>query len=90
VALLLLDSGAQITMTNTSEVPLTFAASTNLVDLAQLEYGTNIKEVTNNGYMPLMQAALENNEEMIALLLNEGADINVQNKKTKKTVLVLA
>jgi len=62
-------------MINTSETPLTFAASKNLVD-AQLERRTNIEEVIDDGYTPLMQAALENNEEMIALLLSEGADIN--------------
>ena len=63
-------------MINTSETPLTFAVSKNLVDLAQLERRTNIEEVIDDGYTPLMQAAFENNEEMIALLLSEGADIN--------------
>jgi len=63
-------------MINTSETPLTFAASKNLVDLSQLERRTNIEEVIDDSYTPLMQAALENNEEMIALLLSEGADIN--------------
>ncbi|KYM87840.1 Ankyrin repeat and KH domain-containing protein mask [Atta colombica] len=84
-----LDSVAQITMINTSEMPLTFAASKNLVDLAQFERRTNIEEVIDDGYTPLMQAAFENNEEMIALLLSEGADINAYNKGTKETIFVL-
>ncbi|KAG5323469.1 ANR17 protein, partial [Acromyrmex heyeri] len=93
VARLLLDSGAQVTMTNSSETPLTFAASRNLVNLAQLliERGANIEEVNGDGYTPLMQAALQNNEEMIVLLLSEGADVNAfRNRETKETALVMA
>ncbi len=59
------------------------------MDLAQFERRTNIEEVIDDGYTPLMQAAFENNEEMIALLLSEGADINAYNKGTKETIFVL-
>ncbi|KAG5326936.1 4CL1 ligase, partial [Acromyrmex heyeri] len=60
-------------------------ANKNLVNLAQLliERGANIEDVNDDGYTPLMQAALENNEEMVALLedlvqylLESGADVH--------------
>jgi len=49
------------------------------VDLAQLliECGANIEEINNDIRTPLMQAALEYNEEIVTLLLIE--DANVQN-----------
>ena len=58
-------------------MPLTFAASKNLVDLAQLliECGVNIEEINNDTRTLLMQAALEDNEEIITLLLIEDANV---------------
>jgi ankyrin repeat domain-containing protein 17 len=42
------------------------------------------------GYTPLMEAAREGHEEMVALLLSQGADINAQTEETQETALTLA
>ena len=34
--------------------------------------GANIEEVNDEGYTPLMEAAREGHEEMVALLLSQG------------------
>ncbi len=36
-----------------------------------LERGANIEEVNDEGYTPLMEAAREGHEEMVALLLSQ-------------------
>ena len=43
------------------------------VELAMLllERGANIEEVNDEGYTPLMEAAREGHEEMVALLLSQ-------------------
>ena len=43
-----------------------------------------------SGYTPLMEAAREGHEEMVALLLSQGADINAQTEETQETALTLA
>ena len=55
-----------------------------------LERGANIEEVNDEGYTPLMEAAREGHEEMVALLLSQGADINAQTEETQETALTLA
>ena len=42
------------------------------------------------GYTPLMEAAREGHEEMVALLLSQGADTNAQTEETQETALTLA
>ena len=56
------------------ESPLTLAACGGHVELANLliERGANIEEVNDEGYTPLMEAAREGHEEMVALLLSHG------------------
>jgi ankyrin repeat domain-containing protein 17 len=48
------------------------------------------KQVNDEGYTPLMEAAREGHEEMVALLLSQGADINAQTEETQETALTLA
>lgn len=62
------------------------------MELAMLliERGANIEEVNDEGYTPLMEAAREGHEEMVALLLSQGADINAQTEETLETALTLA
>ena len=55
-----------------------------------LERGANIEEVNDEGYTPLMEAAREGHEEMVALLLSQGGDINAQTEETQETALTLA
>lgn len=61
--------------TDSFESPLTLAACGGHVDLALLliERGANIEEVNDEGYTPLMEAAREGHEEMVALLLSQGS-----------------
>ena len=56
------------------ESPLTLAACGGHVELANLliERGSNLEEVNDEGYTPLMEAAREGHEEMVALLLAHG------------------
>ena len=46
-------------------------------------------QVNDEGYTPLMEAAREGHEEMVALLLSQGADINAQTEETQETALTL-
>lgn len=56
------------------ESPLTLAACGGHVELANLliDRGANLEEVNDEGYTPLMEAAREGHEEMVALLLAHG------------------
>ena len=56
------------------ESPLTLAACGGHLELALLliERGANLEEVNDEGYTPLMEAAREGHEEMVALLLAHG------------------
>jgi len=56
------------------ESPLTLAACGGHAELANLliERGANLEEVNDEGYTPLMEAAREGHEEMVALLLAHG------------------
>jgi ankyrin repeat protein len=50
-----------------------FCCCSGHVELAMLllERGANIEEVNDEGYTPLMEAAREGHEEMVALLLSQ-------------------
>ena len=56
------------------ESPLTLAACGGHVELASLliERDAHLEEVNDEGYTPLMEAAREGHEEMVALLLAHG------------------
>lgn len=60
--------------TDSFESPLTLAACGGHVHLALLliERGANIEEVNDEGYTPLMEAAREGHEDMVAVLLDRG------------------
>ena len=47
-------------------------------------------KVNDEGYTPLMEAAREGREEIVELLLGQGADINALTKETQETALTLA
>ena len=47
-------------------------------------------QVNDEGYTPLMEASREGHEEMVALLLSQGSDINAQTEETQETALTLA
>ena len=47
-------------------------------------------QVNDERYTPLMEASREGHEEMVALLLSQGADINAQTEETQETALTLA
>ena len=42
-------------------------------------------QVNDEGYTPLMEASREGHEEMVALLLSQGAEINAQTEETQET-----
>jgi uncharacterized protein len=46
-----------------------------------LDSGADLAEPDAAGEVPLLIAALNGNENVVALLLDRGADINVRNKK---------
>lgn len=54
------------------------------------QYFNSSFQVNDEGYTPLMEAAREGHEEMVALLLSQGADINAQTEETQETALTLA
>ena len=58
------------------ESPLTLAACGGHTVLANLliEYGAIVEEVNDEGYTPLMEAAREGHDEMVAMLLSQGMD----------------
>ena len=47
-------------------------------------------QVNDEGYTPLMEASREGHEEMVALLLSQGSEINAQTEETQETALTLA
>ncbi|GHT15307.1 hypothetical protein FACS189426_22780 [Bacteroidia bacterium] len=54
-----------------------------------LKYGANPND-TRSFHIALDEAVLRNDREMVDLLLDNGADINIQTKLTKATVVVTA
>lgn len=53
-------------------------------------YLSPILQVNDEGYTPLMEAAREGHDEMVALLLAHGAEVNAQTQETQETALTLA
>ncbi len=47
-----------------------------------IDYGANVNVKNNIGMTPLMQASHHNNEDLVALLLKNGADINLKSEMT--------
>ena len=47
-------------------------------------------QVNDERYTPLMEASREGHEEMVALLLSQGSEINAQTEETQETALTLA
>ncbi|MFC4740029.1 ankyrin repeat domain-containing protein [Flavobacterium ponti] len=45
-----------------------------------ISYGIDVNDTTNRGMTPLMYAAIYNQSEIAALLLEKGADVNMKDK----------
>jgi ankyrin repeat protein len=52
--------------------------------------GININACDNEGQSALMRASLFGHNEMVRLLLDKGADIQIRNKETQSTALMEA
>lgn len=65
-----------------------FCCCSGHVELAMLllERGANIEEVNDEGYTPLMEAAREGHEEMVALLLSQ---VQIIANLEKKMLMVM-
>uniref|UniRef100_A0A452IE74 Ankyrin repeat domain-containing protein 17 n=1 Tax=Gopherus agassizii TaxID=38772 RepID=A0A452IE74_9SAUR len=96
VARVLLENGAGINTHSNEfkESALTLACYKGALAALLIERGANLEEVNDEGYTPLMEAAREGHEEMVALLLGQGnynrANINAQTEETQETALTLA
>uniref|UniRef100_A0A8B9PNK2 K Homology domain-containing protein n=1 Tax=Apteryx owenii TaxID=8824 RepID=A0A8B9PNK2_APTOW len=84
VARVLLEYGAGINTHSNEfkESALTLACYKELAALL-IERGANLEEVNDEGYTPLMEAAREGHEEMVALLLHVVVTAYCCNYKTK-------
>jgi ankyrin repeat domain-containing protein 17 len=92
VARVLLDHGATVDMpTDSFESPLTLASCGGHMELAALliARGANLEEVNDEGYTPLMEAAREGND-VVQLLVENGANVNAITEETQETALTLA
>uniref|UniRef100_A0A8C8AEQ3 K Homology domain-containing protein n=1 Tax=Otus sunia TaxID=257818 RepID=A0A8C8AEQ3_9STRI len=101
VARVLLEYGAGINTHSNEfkESALTLACYKGILAALLIERGANLEEVNDEGYTPLMEAAREGHEEMVALLLAQvltvscgchWANINAQTEETQETALTLA
>ena len=55
-----------------------------------IDHHADLEERNDEGYTPLMEAAREGHEEMVALLLFHDADLNAITDETQETALTLA
>ena len=54
----------------------------NIIVNSLIDHGTNVNVKNNIGMTPLMQASQYNNEDLVKLLLKNGADINLKSEMT--------
>ena len=62
------------------------------MELASLliERGANLEEVNDEGYTPLMEASREGHDDLVNLLVSQGADVNRTTEDQQETALTLA
>ena len=85
LTMLLMEHGANIEQVSSIELSLLIITSSLLFLIIIL-----FPQVNEEGYTLLMEAAREGREEIVEMLVNQGADINAQTKETQETALTLA
>ena len=87
---LLLDNGADVEAKNDHYTVLFYALSNHFFEATKLliDKGANFQTVFYNGATPINFAAKLNEDKELILLIQEGADFNVQDKLTKRTPLM--
>jgi ankyrin repeat protein len=87
----LVDSGADTTMRNKKgKTPLHAACELGFVEEARLLMIGNLDSHDYNGFTPLLLAVLEQNQELVKMLIDGGANINAISKKEGNNALHIA
>lgn len=85
----LIDCGANVKKANnyTGETPLMFAAARDFeITKCLIEHKANVNAADSEGFTPLMIATLQDKPRIVTLLLENGADPSLVNKKGKSAL----